>query len=284
MAKKPVLLIHGGAGSRTKDKKLNLEIELSLQTILAQVYPHLKKGLPSVEAVAMAVELLENDPLYNAGRGSKIQNDGKIRMSASLMDGALLRFGGCVNIERVKNPIRLAELLLHSKDRVLAGAGAERFAREHHLPIANQYTEKNRQEFKKHKQGKTGTVGAVALDRKGALSAATSTGGRGFEYPFRVSDSPTVAGNFANRHCAISATGIGEQIVEFGVAAGLCTLVEEGLPLQKVASRLLNRAARAKAEFGFIGIDRTGHTFAKTTTELLIWGELGPSGLKLFNS
>jgi len=213
----PLLLVHGGAGSKAMSEERHRAYVESLKRILEQAYPVLARGGSAVTAVVRAVELLENDPLYNAGLGSKIQSDGKIRMSASLMDGRRLRFSGCVNVEGLKNPIRLAKLLQTRGDRVLAEAGARQFAREAGLPFASPFTPRARADFKRRRQGKSGTVGAVALDRKHRLAAATSTGGRGFEYPHRVSDTPTVAANFANR--LVSASGVGEEIVEHAVAA-----------------------------------------------------------------
>ena len=124
----PLLLVHGGAGAKAMSEERHRAYVESLKRILEQAYPVLARGGSAVTAVVRAVELLENDPLYNAGLGSKIQSDGKIRMSASLMDGRRLRFSGCVNVEGLKNPIRLAKLLQSRDDRVLAEAGARQFA------------------------------------------------------------------------------------------------------------------------------------------------------------
>jgi L-asparaginase len=254
----------------------------SLQRILEQTYPLLTRGGSAVTAVVRAVELLENDPLYNAGLGSKIQSDGKIRMSASLMDGHRLRFSGCVNVEGVKNPVRIAKLLQTRDDRVLAGAGARQFAREAGLPFASPFTPHARADFKRRQQGKSGTVGAVALDRKHHLAAATSTGGRGFEYPHRVSDSPTVAANFANRLGAVSATGTGEEIVEHAVAARICAFLETGLSLKAATQRVLAQVRRNRAQFGWLALDRHGQVQAVTTTKTLIWAQATPAGIICF--
>src|SRR5208337_3593178 len=148
---------------------------------------------------------------------------------------------------------------------VLAEAGARQFAREAGLPFASPFTPRARADFNRRRQGKSGTVGAVALDRKHHLAAATSTGGRGFEYPHRVSDSPTVAANFANRWGAVSATGVGEEIVEHAVAARICTFLECGLSLKAATRRVLSQA-RNRAQFGWIALDRHGEVQAVTTT------------------
>jgi L-asparaginase len=233
-------------------------------------------------AVVRAVELLEDDPLYNAGLGSKIQGDGRIRMSASLMDGRRLRFSGCANVEGVKNPVRLAKLLQTCDDRVLSEAGARQFAREAGLPFASPFTPRARADFERRRQGKSGTVGAVALDRKHRLAAATSTGGRGFEYPHRVSDTPTVAANFANRFGAVSATGVGEEIVEHAVAARICAFLESGLSLKAATRRVLTQARRDRAQFGWIAVDHRGEVQAVSTTKTLIWAQATPAGIACF--
>lgn len=267
----PVLVLHGGAGWRPlRGQKLE-QVTKSLNLILDSVYPKLAKGMSALEAAALAASLLENDPLYNAGKGSKIQRDGKIRMSASIMDGQRRRFGGCVNVEGVKNPIMLAKSLLKRKDRTLCTVGAREFAKEKLLAFASPYTEKEKNLWKKQVEGKSGTIGAVALDRKGRLAAATSTGGRGFEYPYRVSDSATCAGNYASPLCAVSCTGVGEEIVEFAGAATVCAYVEAGIELDVAAEKLLGKARKAKAKFGLIAVDRNGRIVTDTTTQSLVW-------------
>lgn len=279
---KPILLIHGGAGSK-KMTSLDLKnYQLSLNRILNDIFPRLRRGLSAIDAVVMATALLENDPLYNAGKGSKIQSDGHIRMSASVMDGRNRIFSGCVNVEKVKNPIYLAKALQKREDRVLSGKGAERFARENNLEFASAYTKKARIEYLAKIRGKTGTVGAVALDRRGNLASATSTGGKGFEYPHRVSDTPTIAGNFANSCAAVSATGIGEQIVEQGVAVTLCAHVEMGMSIHKAASNIMKSANKRGDQFGFIGVDNKGNFIATTSTKNLIWAGADVEGFHFF--
>src|SRR5262249_34370037 len=112
MRTKPILIIHGGAGRTSTDEKIIGRRRDSLERILRSAYDKLQKGASAVEVACEAVRLLEDDPLYNAGKGSKIQSDGKIRMSAAVMDGYNLRFSSCINVQRVKNPILLAKKLL----------------------------------------------------------------------------------------------------------------------------------------------------------------------------
>lgn len=280
MKSQPVLLIHGGAGGKVASRERHAILTASLERILTEVYPRLEKGESALKTVTFAVSLLENDPLYNAGKGSKIQSDGHIRMSAAVMDGERRRFAGCVNVEGVKNPIRLAEALLKRQDRVLSGEGARRFAKDLGLAFASPFTDAQVKKFVARKGGKSGTVGAVALDSKGRLAAATSTGGRGFEYPYRVSDSPTTAGNFANSLCAVSSTGRGEEIVEFSAASTICAYMETGLTLAKAVKRLFTQAKRRHVEFGVIALDSKGHFTATTTTDSLLWGAASPKGFE----
>jgi L-asparaginase len=279
MAKAPVLIIHGGAGSRKLRGESLMHFQQSLLAIVEKVYPRLRSGASAVEAVTLAAACLEDDPLYNAGRGSKIQSDGKIRMSAALMDGSRRRFAGCVNVEGLRNPIRLARALLNKRDRVLSGPGAKRFAQDLGLTFRSPFTAERRREFLEQRPGKTGTIGALALDRQGHLAAATSTGGRGQEFPFRVSDSATVAGCFANKNCAVSATGVGEEIVESAAAATICAWVEAGIGLNESVERLLSGARRRKAQFGLIALNERGEYTAATTTKNILWAAAGPHGI-----
>lgn len=278
MSKHPLLLIHGGAGQRPLTGPHLRQVQASLQVILQTTYSRLMRGGAALDAVTEAVRLLEDDPLYNAGLGSKIQSDGHIRMSASIMDGARRRFGGCVNVEGVRNPVLLARKLMTRSDRVLAGEGARRFAKELGLEFRSPFTKARRADHRRRLSGKSGTVGAVAVDKKGRLAAATSTGGRGFEFPFRVSDSPTVAGNFATGKAAVSATGTGEQIVENGVAATVCALCEAGWTLDRAVQHVLNLGRKFGGDFGLIAVDSHGRFTGITNTKSLIWGSASPQG------
>lgn len=282
MPTSPVLLIHGGLTLRAPKGEKREKIVTSLNDILSEIYPKLQRGMSALEAVTQACALLEDDPLYNAGKGSKIQSDGKIRLSASIMDGERRRFGGCVNVEGVKNPIYLARALMKKKDRVLSGEGARRYARELGLKFASPYTEHQRAAYLKKKRGKSGTVGAIALDVKGRLAAGTSTGGKGFEYPFRVSDSPTSAGNFANDLCAVSCTGTGEEIVEQAAASTLCAFMEAGMSLDKAVETLMRRSRKFNAEFGVIAVDHKGNLRGASTKCALVWASADKNGFRIF--
>lgn len=270
MSKFPIIVIHGGADRKPSSKRE--VVEASLRNILDEAYAILSRGGSALDAVERAVILLENDSLFNAGKGSKIQSDGVIRMSAGLMDGKKLRFSGCVNVEDVKNPISLARKLQRFESRVLSEDGAEKFARQKNMKFSSPYTPEQITSWKKMKKQKFGTVGAVAIDRSGYLSAATSTGGRGFEFPHRVSDTPTVAGNYANSTCAISVTGVGEQIVDHAVAAVICSMVDSGVQIDRAIDYVIKSARKKKSDFGLIAVDKKGNVRAAKTSPHLTWG------------
>src|SRR3990167_261407 len=169
---KPVLMIHGGAGNRIP-KNLN-KTRQALKHIYEKSFKYLKTH-SALEAVVYAVELLEDCHFFNAGTGSKLQRDGKARMSASVMDGRSQRFSAVLNIENVKNPVRVATTLLHDHDSVLACHYATQFAREKGFSAYNPVTAQRKKEWdEKRKISVYGTVGAVARDPKGHLASATS--------------------------------------------------------------------------------------------------------------
>ena len=275
----PVLVIHGGAGSRIPEPDHATRLEYSLRNILDAVYPLLIGGADAVEAAVQAVRLLESDPLYNAGRGSKIQEDGVIRMSASVMSGWEQRFGGVASVRGIKHPVSIAQQLLTERDRVLIGKHAAHFAKARNLDRANPYTTKARELHRARVAGKMGTVGAVALDTHGRLAAATSTGGRGGETPGRMSDSVTVAANYASLSAAVSATGVGEHIVEHAVAPSIVIRVDDGMSVSEAMRRTLKTdVACTNGDFGCIALDCHGNFVGGTRTDFLIWGAAKGNG------
>ncbi len=228
------ILIHGGFFSESSQ---SIETKTQKQQALIQILEKAKLYLADHSALQTAIyatSLLEDDPLFNAGIGSQIQSDGKIRMSAAIMDGESQKFSGVINIEDVRNPIFVAQKLMDEEDRVLGGSGACQYAKLSGFDSFSTQTEERQKEFLAKKQSKgTGTVGCVVLDKEGKLAAATSTGGKGFEIPGRVSDSATIAGNFANENCAVSCTGVGEDIVSNGLATKIVTRVTDGMTLKQ---------------------------------------------------
>lgn len=258
----PKIIIHGGFFS---ESSTNQETKLAKQNALLRIakdsYEYLKAH-SAVETVVYAVSLLEDDELFNAGIGSQIQSDGKIRMSASLMDGTTQKFSGVVNIEEVKNPIQVALELMKVEDRVLGGSGATNFARQHGFEKFSTETTQRRLEYEAKLAAKgIGTVGCVALDSNGNLAAATSTGGKGFEIPGRISDSATVAGNYVNEFCGVSLTGVGEDIVSGAVAAKIVTRVTDGFSLDKAFEKTFAELKPYDGYAGAIAIDKDGNLF-----------------------
>lgn len=267
------IIIHGGFFS---ESQTNQEVKKAKQDALAEIvelgYKYLQNHT-AVETVVYTTSLLEDCDLFNAGTGSQIQSDGKIRLSASLMDGKTMRFSGVINIEDVKNPICIAEKLLPFDDRVLSGRGALAFARETGFKYYNPEIPQRRKEYEKKLSDsvRLGTVGCVALDIYGNLAAATSTGGKGFEIPGRVSDSATTAGNYANGSAGISCTGIGEDIVSGAVASNIVTRVTDGMPLALATQKTLNELKPFDGFAGVIGISATGEIYHADTHPYMVW-------------
>ncbi|SDT55458.1 L-asparaginase [Mucilaginibacter mallensis] len=267
------LIIHGGFFS---ESQTNQEVKKAKQTALREIVELCYKYLQdhtAFETVVYTVALLEDSELFNAGTGSQIQSDGKIRLSASLMDGKTLRFSGVINVEDVKNPICVAEKLQDYEDKVLSGKGAQDFARENGFDYYNPETPQRRMEYEQKLSDsiRLGTVGCVALDGDGNLAAATSTGGKGFEIPGRVSDSATAAGNYCNGFAGISCTGVGEDIVSGAVAAKIVTRVTDGMPLFFATEKTLDELKPFDGFAGIIGISANGDIYHADTHPYMVW-------------
>ncbi len=273
----PVLLIHGGAGKERSDQS-RARIAAHLQDIAEKSWAALAAGAPALSVVVAATARLEADPIFNAGTGSKLQIDGKARLSASLMDGAARRFAGVVNVEHLAHPITLCRHLLDEDDRVLAGQGALARARELGLPEKDLRTPESIARWESGVAGMTGTVGAIALDVDGRLAAATSTGGRGLERVGRVSDSCTVAGNYATSTAAVSCTGVGEDIVDGALAVRLVSSIEAGLSMEAAAKILHQQMSDQRWAAGLIALDHTGAWATPHTTDRMYWHAVTPAG------
>ena len=266
------IIIHGGFFS---ESSTNHETKVAKQEALLRIvrdsYEFLKTH-SALETVVYAVSQLEDDTLFNAGIGSQIQSDGKIRMSASLMDGSTEKFSGVINIEEVKNPIQVAQILMEVDDRVLGGSGATNFARQHGFEQFSTEIPQRRAEYEaKLKTAGTGTVGCVALDKNGKLAVATSTGGKGFEIPGRISDSATVAGNYVNEFCGVSLTGVGEDIVSNATAAKIVTRVTDGFSLEKAFQKTFTELKPYDGFAGAIGIDNKGTIFHQDSHPSMVY-------------
>jgi beta-aspartyl-peptidase (threonine type) len=274
------IAIHGGAGEgewEHMDPATAAAYHASLAAALAAGSAVLKRNGTALDAVEAAVEVLEDDPLFNAGRGSAFAADGTNEMDAALMDGSTLAAGSVADVHFTRHPIALARAVMeHTPYVMMVGEGADAFARSQGIeqqPASFFFTEMRWQEFvaimkasgrpvPPRPQGvlpasdspdasasvphifahRFGTVGAVARDSAGHLAAATSTGGMQGKLPGRVGDSPLIgAGTYASdRSCAVSATGVGEYFIRLTLARQVCTLVEEGRTPQQAADRVIH--------------------------------------------
>ena len=278
------IIIHGGFFS---ESSTNLETKIAKQVALKQIvkssYEYLENHT-ALETVVYAVSLLEDDSLFNAGVGSQIQSDGKIRMSASLMCGSNQKFSGVINIKNVKNPIKVAEKLMDYDDRVLGGKGAVKFAINNGFEKFSTEIPQRRQEYEeKVKANGMGTVGCVALDKSGKIAVATSTGGKGFEMPGRISDSATVAGNYANSICGVSLTGVGEDIVSGAVATKIVTRVTDGFSLKDAFDKTFEELKPYDGFAGAIAIDKNGNIFHQDSHPSMVFASYDGEKLNFFD-
>ncbi|MBP6417436.1 MAG: isoaspartyl peptidase/L-asparaginase, partial [Chitinophagaceae bacterium] len=279
------LVIHGGAGTILK-KDLTNELEAAyrkgLEDALKAGYALLEKGKTAVEAVLAATISLENNILFNAGKGSVFGKDGRQEMDASIMDGKNLMAGAVSAVRNVRNPVELAHAIMNKSQHVmLNGNGALEFAKEHGLQIEEDeyFYSAFRYEQWKQMQGsnevvldhnvvikdkKFGTVGAAAMDIHGNIAAATSTGGMTNKQYGRVGDSPIIgAGTYANnKTCAISCTGHGEPFIRAVTAYDVSCLMEyKGLSLEDAMKVVVHdKLMKIDGEGGMIGVDAKGNT------------------------
>lgn len=277
------IIIHGGFFSESAtNQETKVAKQQALLSIVKDSYEFLKTHT-SLETVVYAVSLLEDDPLFNAGIGSQIQSDGKIRMSASLMDGFTQKMSGVINIEEVKNPIQVAQVLLDYDDKVLGGSGATSFARKNGFGVFSTEIPQRRKEYEeKSTASRQGTVGCVALDKDGKIAVATSTGGKGFEMPGRISDSATVAGNYANAWCGVSLTGVGEDIVSGAVAAKIVTRVTDGFPIEKAFEKTFQELKPFDGFAGAIAIDKDGNIFHQDSHPSMVFASFDGKNEEVF--
>jgi beta-aspartyl-peptidase (threonine type) len=292
--------VHGGAGDIDR-ARLGLAGDAAYRASLTRVVQAgaavLDRGGSSLDAIETAIHMLEDDPLFNAGRGAVFAADGTNRMDSAIMDGATLRAGAVADVTRTRHPISLARAVMEKSPYVLVvGPGADAFSVQSGLeqePAGFFFTESRWQSFVKQmqKEGKPipprpagvpppgqaqpvaqwqesadsrsyGTVGVVALDRQGNIAAGTSTGGLQGKMPGRVGDSPLIgAGTYAsNQSCAVSGTGVGEYFIRFTVARDICALVQfKGFKLQQAADEIIQKKlAPIHGDGGVIAITTDG--------------------------
>lgn len=299
------LVIHGGAGT-IKRENMTAQQEKAyhdkLKEALNTGFEALENGGTSTEAVIAAIKILEDSPLFNAGKGSVFNSEGRNEMDAAIMDGHSLMAGSVAGITTVKNPITAANAVMTKSPHVMMiGKGAEKFAEEQGLEIVDPsyFFDSTRykqwlkaREAKVGKQAmffdpvikelKFGTVGAVALDRFGNLSAGTSTGGMTNKKYGRVGDAPIIgAGTYANNaSCGVSATGWGEYFIRLTVAHDIAALKQyAGLTLQQAAdSVVMKKLPKLGGDGGIIALDRQGHVSMTFCSEGMFRGFIKKKG------
>jgi len=270
------LAIHGGAGVITRGSmtpEQEAEFTAGLQAALAAGAEVLRNGGSAVDAVQAAVLPMEDNPIFNAGKGAVFTAAGTHELDASIMEGATRNAGSVAGVTIVKNPILAARAVMDKSEHVMfAGPGADAFAKEQGLEIVpNTYfdTERRREALDRVLEERTrtaedrhGTVGAVAIDINGNLAAATTTGGMTAKTPGRIGDSPLIgAATYAeNGVCAVSATGHGEYFIRVGVAKTICDRVKlKGESIGDAAREALGEVATLGGDGGVVLIDGDGH-------------------------
>ncbi|EAU69460.1 L-asparaginase [Stigmatella aurantiaca DW4/3-1] len=302
------IVIHGGAGVMSRENlsaEKEARIRASLTEALQAGHAILARGGTSLDAVGAAVRILEDSPLFNAGKGAVFTHDGKNELDASIMDGRTLAAGSVAGLRHVKNPIELARRVMERSPHVMmVGEGAEAFAREQGLELVppEYFRTEERWEQLQHalekekasqglppathvsprpEDGKFGTVGAVALDQAGNLAAGTSTGGMTNKRYGRVGDSPIIgAGTYANAHCAVSGTGHGEFFIRYTVARDICARVEYlKAPLREAADTVVRDVlVKAGGEGGVIALDAQGQVAMPFNSPGMYRGYMGEDG------
>ena len=273
------IVIHGGAGTILKknmsDEKERLYKE-KLKEAISIGYQILKDGGSSLDAVEQTILILENSPLFNAGKGAVFTHDMKNELDASIMDGSNLNAGAVAGVTIIKNPIKAARAVMEESEHVLlAGKGAESFAIAQNIDTVNPsyfYTEKSANSLKRRIENeKHGTVGCVALDINGNLAAGTSTGGMTNKKWGRIGDSPIIgAGTYANnKTCAVSCTGWGEFYIRGVVAHDISAMMEYGgLSLKKAAQKVVHeKLTQLGGTGGIIAIDQKGNIVMEFNTD-----------------
>ena len=268
MASNIAIVIHGGAGwSRNQTEEKLKSIEDGLKRALDEGFAILESGGTSLDAVEAAVVILEDDVTFNAGKGSVYTAEERQEMDASIMTGELQNAGAVASVSTIKNPIKLARYVMEKTEHVLiVGQGAEKVAIKGGLEVVDPGYFYSKEKLDRVRRQKTkdelSTVGAVAIDKEGNISAATSTGGRSNKLPGRVGDSPIIgAGTWAqNNLCGVSGTGHGEYFMRFNVAREICARMDYlGLTADQASNQVIDELSGMGIEGGVIVIDKEGN-------------------------
>jgi len=298
-------VIHGGAGVIPRGSlspEREAEYKKKLEEAVIAGYRALQDGKSALDAVEIATRILEDSPLFNAGKGAVFTADGTNELDASIMDGKTLGAGAVAGVRRVKNPISLARAVMEKSPHVmLIGEGAEKFAATQSIELVDPsyfFTQPRWDSLQRIKreeaasqpsssvaklpENRFGTVGAVALDRDGNLAAATSTGGMTNKKWGRVGDAPIIgAGTYANNgSCAVSATGWGEYFIRLGVAKEICSIVEyRALPVQQAADLVIKKKLQdLGGDGGVIVLDKFGNIGISFNSEGMYRAYIGVDG------
>lgn len=312
-------VIHGGAGTIARSKmtpELEKEYRVKLEEALMAGFKILEAGGTSLDAIEVAIRIMEDSPLFNAGKGAVFTAEGTNELDASIMDGKTKMAGAVAGVKHIKNPIVLARMVMEKSPHVMmAGEGAETFAKQQGMALVDQkyfFTERRwndlqriKQEEKEKEQkdknktdkpakqtsellnyadlpvNRFGTVGAVALDKHGNLAAGTSTGGKTNKKFGRIGDAPIIgAGTYANNNtCAVSATGDGELFIRSAVAYDISAMMEyQARTLDSAAKISLDKVKALGGEGGVIGIDKFGNVTLSFNSDGMYRGYVGPNG------
>ena len=273
-AESPAIVIHGGAGwfSNMSPDEIK-DLKKGLKMAADKGFDILENGGSSVDAVEAAIIILEDNPLFNAGRGSVYTSEERQEMDASIMTGKDNEAGAVSSVTNVKNPISLARHVMEETPHVMfTSSGAEKLARDNNIEQVEQsyFANPDRlKSLKKAQENKKGTVGVVAIDKNRVITAGTSTGGMTNKAPGRVGDSPIIgAGTWVeNNSCGVSATGHGEYFIRFSVAKEICVIARyQNKSIQQASTEVMNQLKEIGADGGVIVMDNKGnYAFAFNT-------------------
>ena len=292
--KQPIaIVVHGGAGtilkknmSDEKEKRYKSKLEEAIRT----GYQVLQNGGTSLDAVEQTIMILEDSPLFNAGKGAVFTHDKRNELDASIMDGSNLKAGAVAGVTQIKNPIRAARAVMEKSEHVLlAREGAEQFALFQKLDTVSPtyfFTEKRARSLERAiKEEKFGTVGCVALDQNGNIAAGTSTGGMTNKRWGRIGDSPIIgAGTYANnKTCGVSSTGWGEYFIRGVVAHDISAMMEYGgKSLKESANHVIHhKLTELGGSGGIIALDQKGNMVMEFNTEGMYRGYMNEDSLSI---
>ncbi len=295
---KYTIVIHGGAGVMSQDKmsvEQQNEYKAKLDEALKLGEKLLKEGSTATDVVVRVINIMEDSPLFNAGKGAVFTNDEKVELDASIMDGKTLKAGAVAGVRDIKNPINAArEVMTNSEHVFLSGKGASEFAKKQDLEIVpNKYfytkqrhdslIELKKKERERTKKDNIGTVGCVVLDSYGNLCAGTSTGGMTNKKYGRIGDAPVIgAGTYANnKTCAISCTGHGEYYIRLGFARDISALVEyKNLGVTEACREEIRKLTELDGTGGVIALDTNGNIAMEFNTSGMFRGYIKSTGEK----